>query len=497
MLNLKDLGQPSLFWDYFEQISKIPRCSEHEERIRGFIKEEAEGLGFKTQIDKAGNLVIKIPSKTMEVKRVILQSHMDMVCEKNESVVHDFSNDPLNLEVLEVDNEKWITAKGTTLGADNSVGICYSLALMKKIHDGELNIGQLGIDLLFTVDEEMGLRGAFKIDKTLIDGDFLINLDGEEENSVIVGCAGGRVTFFHIKTEMIKIDKKEDLIPIKIFVSGLVGGHSGADIHLGRGNALKIIGQVLWKLNNKYKIHLNSINGGNRTNAIPREIKALLFIRRSEKNKIKTYIQDIFTEIKAAYEGIEPKLVISIEELEYHIEDEVLTKKIQDYLLNILYTIPNGPLSMHPRIKGLVFTSSNLAVIKTEVDKIVIKLSQRSLSEYYKITIWEKAVNLFNLIDLDINIDIDSDISGWTPDFSSRLLAITKDAYKELNGREIKVKAIHAGLECGILGKKFPRMEMISIGPKIIGAHSPDERVSVKSVQKIWSFLILLLEKLC
>ncbi|MFX1323928.1 MAG: M28 family peptidase, partial [Promethearchaeota archaeon] len=218
MLKLKDLGQPYLFWDYFEQISKIPRCSEHEERIRAFIKEEAESLGFNTQVDKTGNLVIRIPSRIKEEKKVVLQSHLDMVCDKNEEVVHDFSKDPLNLETLTLDNEKWVTAKGTTLGADNGVGICYSLTLMKKIHERDLDFGSLGIDLLFTVDEEMGLRGAFKIDETLIDADFLINLDGEEEDSVIVGCAGGRVTFFNIKSEKIRLNKKKDLIPIKIFL---------------------------------------------------------------------------------------------------------------------------------------------------------------------------------------------------------------------------------------------------------------------------------------
>ncbi|MFX1326290.1 MAG: M20/M25/M40 family metallo-hydrolase, partial [Promethearchaeota archaeon] len=250
-------------------------------------------------------------------------------------------------------------------------------------------------------------------------------------------------------------------------------------------------------LNNKYKICINSIEGGNRTNAIPREISALIFVNKSKLDEIKSFVQSQLKEIKVAFEGIEPNLELSIEKYDHYIENEVLTEKIQDYLLNIMYTIPNGPLSMHPKIKGLVFTSSNLGVINTEEDKIVIKLSQRSLSDYYKIVIWEKAVNLFNLTDINVEIIIDSDYPGWTPNFNSGFLALTKEAYKEINGRDIEAKAIHAGLECGILGKKFPRMEMISMGPKNIGAHSPNERISVQSVQKIWDFLILLLKKLC
>ena len=273
---LKGLGEPSEFWEYFEQITKIPRCSEHEEKVRAFIKEEAERLGFETKVDNTGNLVVRIRARQEQKENIVLQCHMDMVCEKNEGVSHDFSKDPLELKIIEVDNEKWVTAEGTTLGADNGVGIAYLLTLMKKIHDEELNLGSLGFDLLFTVDEEMGLNGAFKMEDNLISGSYLVNLDAEDEDSVTIGCAGGRVTFFHIKKESDKINKKENLNPIKIFVSGLKGGHSGADIHLGRGNALKIIGEVLWKLNQKFEIHITSISGGNRTNAIPREASARL-----------------------------------------------------------------------------------------------------------------------------------------------------------------------------------------------------------------------------
>jgi len=493
---LKELGQPSEFWEYFEQITKIPRCSEHEEKVRTYIKEEAEKLGFKTKVDKTGNLVVRVSAKKKAKDKVVLQCHMDMVCEKNEGISHDFSKDPLKLKIIEIDNEKWVTAEGTTLGADNGVGIGYLLTLMKKIHEGELNFNSLEFDLLFTVDEEIGLRGVFKIDDDLIQGNFLINLDAEDEDSVTIGCAGGRVTFFHIKKETFKINGEENLIPIRIFVSGLIGGHSGVDIHLGRGNALKIIGEVLWKLNNKYKICINSINGGNRTNAIPREARANIFIREEDFLEIREFIKDLVIKIKVVFNGIEPEMDISVEKVDKYDENEVFTKRIQDNILNLLYTIPNGPLSMHPKIKGLVFTSSNLGVIKTEKDKIEIKLSQRSLNEFFKIIIWEKAISLFKLTDLEIDIIIDSDYPGWQPNFNSKLLKLTKDAFKALFKKKIDVKAIHAGLECGILKKKYPDMEMISIGPNINHPHSPDERVSVPSVEKIWNFLISLLGKL-
>ncbi len=277
----------------------------------------------------------------------------------------------------------------------------------------------------------------------------------------------------------------------------MLGGHSGVDIHLGRGNALKLIGQMLWKLNKQYKIKINSINGGNRTNAIPREASAIFFIKDAEFRQVEELIKALFLNINVIFDSNEPGFKISVEKLKNFDNSKVFTKKIQDGILNILYTIPNGPISMHPQIKGLVFTSSNLAVIKTEIEKIIIKVSQRSLSKYQKIANWEKLKSLFELTGLVNEIIIDTDYPGWTPDFNSKILALTKDIYEELFKKAIQVKVIHAGLECGILKQKYPNMEMISIGPKNIGAHSPDERISVQSVEKIWDLLITLLGKLC
>jgi dipeptidase D len=497
LLNLKDLGQPSEFWEYFEKVSRIPRCSEHEEKIRIFIKEESERLGFKSKIDSVGNLVVNIPAKSKKFKKSVLQCHLDMVCEKNASVTHNFLKDPLKLKVEEINDEKWLMAEGTTLGADNGVGICYLLALMKKIHKRELDFDSLGMDFLFTVDEEQGLRGAFAIDKEFLDGNFLINLDSEEDNAVTIGCAGGLVHFVEIKKETMNLNiLDEEFIPIKLFISGLLGGHSGVDIHLGRGNALKVIGQILWKLNEEYLIHICSIDGGNRTNAIPREATAIFYIGKNKSSEILEYIKMLYNEIKILFDGIEPNLELSIEELADYTNREVLLKKIQENLLNIMYLIHSGPVSMHPQIEGLVFTSSNFATITTRDNDIEIKVSQRSLSEYFKNIIWEKTKALIDLSDLEFKIIQDSVYPGWTPNFQSKLLASYKEAYKDIHNKDIKIKAIHAGLECGILKKKFPHMEMISIGPTTEGAHSPDERLKIKSVEKVWNLLIELLKKI-
>jgi dipeptidase D len=497
MINLKDLGQPTEFWEYFERVSKIPRCSEHEEKIRTFIKEESEKLGFKHNIDSAGNLLIHIPAKSNHLKKGVLQCHMDMVCEKNESVIHDFSKDPLKLKIEEYNNEKWITAEGTTLGADNGVGICYLLTLMKKIQNRELIFDSLGLDLLFTIDEEQGLRGAFAIEKDFLDGEFLINLDSEEEDAVTIGCAGGLVHFIEIKKETFSLNLQENIfIPIKIFISGLLGGHSGVDIHLGRGNALKIIGQILWKLYEKYEIYICSIDGGNRTNAIPREASSIFYIEKSNLSEFYNFVDIIFNKIKILFDGIESNLKLSVMELEDYANNMVLGKNLQKNLLDIMYLVPNGPISMHPRIKELVFTSSNFAVMSTRNNDIEIKISQRSLSEYFKYEMWEKTKALFELSDLKVKIKKDSDYPGWTPNFQSKLLSIYKEAYQEILNADVKTKAIHAGLECGILKKKFPLMEMISIGPTNKAAHSPDEKLEVKSVEKLWKVLLSLLQKL-
>ena len=495
-MNLNEFGNPTDFWEYFEKITKIPRCSGKEEKVREFIKNQAEMMDFEALVDKGGNLIIRIPSESNVHKpKVILQCHMDMVCEKNEKITHNFSKDSLKLSLIELDNEKWLTADGTTLGADNGVGIAYLLMLMKKIYHGELEFGPL--DFLFTVDEEIGLVGANNLDSGLIEGKYLLNLDSEDDDRFTIGCAGGINTIGTIKVEFVNIsDDSKNLIPVKLSVTGLIGGHSGVDIHRGRANALKILAKILWKVNNTFSIEVNSINGGNRPNAIPREAQVIFYVDKQIFDEANTLITQTISEIKLEYSTIEPKLNISAVKISTVEKPIIIPSPIKDKILHILYIIQNGPVSMHQKIPKLVHTSTNLASVRTEQNLIKIVTSQRSLSEALLKNLYEKIEALFNIANLDFEILHEGEYPGWEPNFNSNLLNIAKETYGNLFNHEPIIEVIHAGLECGILKKKFPNMEMISFGPTIIGPHSPDERVNIKSVEKIWRFLVTLLKNL-
>ncbi|MHA1413069.1 MAG: beta-Ala-His dipeptidase [Promethearchaeota archaeon] len=484
------LGEPINFWRYFWKISQIPRC---------YIIEEAKKFGFEYKVDKIQNVVIKIVANPSldDSKRVVLQCHMDMVCEKNENMDHDFSKDPLKLKIIEIQGKKWITAEGTTLGADNGVGIAYLLTIMKLIHEGKLKFDTLNLDLLFTVNEELGLKGAKEIEHHMIGGKYLINLDSEEDDKFTIGCAGGLT----MKIEG-DIDFKEiknfgpNLIPIQISIQGLQGGHSGTDINKGRANAIKELTKIVWNLEKEFKIHVSSLKGGNLPNAIPREASAILHVEESDFENIKEKVRLIENNIKELYNGIEPDLVVDFKKLESHEIQECFSPDFQKKLLSFLYLVPNGPIHNHPTIKDLVHTSSNLASIKPVNNKIEIIISQRSLNEAEKHQIFEKVKALLEVIELKFDITIRGEYPSWPPDFRSTLVSIAKSTYKELFNEEVTIQAIHAGLECAILREHFPNIEMISIGPNVIDGHSPDERLEVQSVGKVWKFLIKLLKNL-
>jgi dipeptidase D len=497
MSKLEDLGKPEEFWDYFEQISKIPHCSGHEEKIRKFIKAEGEKFGLKTKVDKVGNLAIYIPAKSKTEEKLILQCHMDMVCEKNSDIKHDFLQDPLKLKTVEIDKEKWVTADGTTLGADNGTGICYNLTIMKKIYDGNLNLNSLSIELLFTVLEEVRLGGAREIDEDMIEGNLLINLDSGRDGMITNGCTGGIGFIVDIKTNPISMGEfEENLIPLRLSLSGLIGGHSGGDINRGRANAIKVLSHILWKLEKNYSIHINSINGGGAANAIPREANFIVYVKEEEFSEIRSIISSIFSEVKKSYEGIEKKIQISIEELEPDINDTVLPPEIQTKLLNLLYILPCGPLSLHPKIRAYAFTSSNLGIIKTEKDHIRLRILLRSFSEYYNESTYEKISTLLDLSGLEINKTRTGGYPPWEPNFDSRLLNLAKDAYKELSDRDPLIILIQGGLEPTLLINLNPNMEAIAIGPTTRNVHSPDEMLNVNSVENTWNFLLKILKKL-
>ncbi|MFX1575459.1 MAG: beta-Ala-His dipeptidase [Promethearchaeota archaeon] len=494
---LKDLGEPEVFWDYFERISKIPRCSRYEERIRNFIKDEAEQFEFKTLVDKVGNLVIFIPASTSKREKCILQCHLDMVCEKNESVVHDFTKDPLKLKIIDVDNEKWVTAEGTTLGADDGTGICYLLTIMKEIYMDNLKFNSLSLELLFTVREEYDMGGAKNINKDLMDGKYLINLDSGRDGMITIGCTGGIGFIAKIKTKSISVDQiKEEIKPIKIFLKGLVGGHSGGDINRGRAHAIKLLCQILWKLNNDYVIYISSINGGGAANVIPREANAIIYIKEHQFSEIESKIKLLFSEIKKNYDGIEENMQILIEEIEAHTEETVFSTDVQPKLLDLLYVIPSGPLSIHPKVRAYAFTSTNLGILKTKKDYIKLRMLHRSFSDYHNLSMCEKVSALLDISGLEMTKTITGRYPPWTPNFNFELLNLAKDTYKSLFNKDARIMFIQGGLESTLLIHLNPEIEAIAIGPNTKGIHSPNERLHVNSVGKTWNLLINILKKL-
>ncbi|MHA1254746.1 MAG: beta-Ala-His dipeptidase [Promethearchaeota archaeon] len=497
MVNFRELGNPGEFWEYFKEISKIPRCSGNEGQIRTYVKNQAEKFNYQTKVDKAGNLLVSIPPKNGGNSIVILQSHLDMVCEKNENTLHDFSKDPLKLKVIEINGKQWITAEETTLGADNATGMAYQLTLMKKISSGELEFGSLGLDLLFTVKEEVGLIGAFQIEEGLIRGDTLINLDSGRDDSITIGCATGLITTVNVKLGFIQINPEdEELEPIKILVTGLIGGHSGADIHRGRANAIKLMAKILWKLNDRYSINVQSINGGKEHNAIPRESNSILYVRKNDLSDIMDYVNALATEVKSEFTGVDDNIEISIQKLNVFGDTNVFSEAFQNKILSILYLMPHGPISMHPHTKDLVRTSNNLASIVTNKYQLKILIGLRSFNGFSNKVTAEKIASLFKIANLTVRLKTQGSEGDWKPDFSTNLLKIAREAYKELFNMEVSAQGRHIGLEPRAFKLKIPELEAICIGPNLSGAHSPDEQLDIKSVEKIWKFLIQLLNKL-
>lgn len=498
--DLKKVGTPADFWNYFDEICKIPRGTGKEDQIREFIKKEADKFGFQTEIDEIKNIAIYIPSTNKPLKKqtkIIIQSHMDMVCIKDDSIDHDFSKDPLNLQLYEIDNEKWITAEGTTLGADNGVGIAYQLTLMKKIHEKELNYDSTDITLLFTVCEELGGDGAIFINKDLLKGDYLINLDSEEDDTFTIGSAGVLLYRVGIKMERISLaEEKAFLIPVKISVKGLIGGHSGVDIHKGRANAIKIITQLLWKLNRKYNIYLNSFKGGSWGTAISKNSEACVFIEKKYYSEIKDLVIEICSNIQHHYDGIEKNIEISMEELKDFTDNTYFSKDYQDKILNIFYSIPYGPYNFHSKKRDLVHTSNNVGPVRSLRSRIEFSIFYRSFSQYGLNLIHEKVNSLLELSGMRYKSYNYNRGPEWTPDFNSRISNIAKNTYKEIFGEAINIEAIHACLECADFKNHNPQLEIISIGPTILGAHSTDECLKISSVLKIWKFLVTFLNKL-
>ena len=477
MKKLNNLN-PALVWDYFEAICQIPRPSKHEERIIAFLMDFANQNNLSAKKDLAGNVLItKLASPGMENRRtLVLQSHLDMVCEKNSDTVHNFDTDPIKPFI----DGEWVTAEGTTLGADCGIGIAVQLAVLASTN---LRHGQ--IECLFTVDEETGLTGAMALEPGFFTGKALINLDSEDEGELFIGCAGGIDTVATLHYE--SVAAPADQFPSRISVSGLLGGHSGDDINKNRGNAIKVLNRFLWQLMHKYEIYIADFNGGNLRNAIAREAFAVILVPGTKKEDITVAFNIFRSEIEDEMILNEPNIRLILESAEQ--PRFVMDTLSQNNLINSLYACPHGVLAMSTRMPGLVETSTNLASVKVKAENLIeITTSQRSDLESGKMDAAYMIESLFLLIDADIHHG--EGYPGWVPDPSSELLNITRSSYVKLFGNEPVVRSIHAGLECGLFLEKFPGLDMISFGPTMKGVHSPDEKINIATVDKFWSLLI-------
>jgi dipeptidase D len=474
------LGQlnPGPLWIYFEEICKIPRLSKDEGRIRQYLLDFAKKNNLESKEDEVGNiLIVKPPSKGMENRKtVVLQSHMDMVGEKNADYPHDWKTDPIKPVI----SNGWVTATGTTLGADDGIGIAAQMAILT---DNNLNAGK--IECLFTVDEESGMTGAINIKSDFFDGRTLLNLDSEDEGILFIGCAGGMDTLGTMN--YLREPVPENSFALDISVTGLHGGHSGDEIHKGYGNAVKIINRLLWNISTKFNISVAWFDGGNLRNAIPREAFATFVSDKSNIESIKTWINDFCSTVRNEFGELEKDLKISYRESD--LPSFVMDEKNQKKFLNALTCCPHGVVAWSKEMEDLVETSTNLASAKfSDNNTIRIITTQRSSVESAKIDAGAMVESCLILAGAQV---VHSDgYPGWKPDLTSEVLRITRTSYESLFGNEPAVKAIHAGLECGLIYEKMKGIDMISFGPTIKGAHTPEEMIEIKTVQMFWDLLI-------
>ncbi len=476
--------KPNLVWEQFDAITKVPRPSKREGKIIEFLVEFAKKHNFEYKKDATGNVVMRVPATPGYENRptVILQSHMDMVCEKNSDVEFDFDNDPIQPRI----DGEWVKACGTTLGADDGIGMAAQMAVLL---DPNLKHGP--VEALFTIDEETGLTGAFGLGEGMLTGKYLLNLDSEDEGELFIGCAGGvdTVATFHARKEQ----APAGYAWMRVGVSDLLGGHSGDDINKGHGNSNKIIARFLWMVMQQSDLRLNNFAGGNLRNAIPREAHAVFGVPAADKEKIRTFFEQFAADIKAELQFTEPNIKMAISEAET--PDEVIDAKTQKGLIYALVGVTNAVVEMSFAVPGLVETSTNLASVKFMEDhSIVVTLSQRSSVESSKDYVAQMVESVFVLAGAEV---VHSEgYPGWAPNPNSKLLEVAVKAYKDLFHTEPKVRAIHAGLECGLFLVKYPHLEMVSFGPTLRGVHSPDERLEIATVQKFWDLMAEILEKI-
>lgn len=476
--------EPKELFACFYEITQVPRPSKKEEKIIEFLLEFGKKYNIDTYKDSIGNVIMrKSATKGYEhLRPIILQSHIDMVCEKNTDTVHDFDKDAIQTYI----DGDWVKAKGTTLGADNGIGVAAQMAILKS---NDIPHGDL--ECLFTVDEETGLTGAANLESGVLKGQILLNLDSEDDGEAFIGCAGGidTVATFCKKTVALPTTHKKIL---QLEVKGLLGGHSGDDIDKNRGNAIKILGRFLWETNAKYAIAIAEFKGGNLRNAIAREATATIAIQEQDEQAIRQAFEVYQQEQTKVWQKNEPKISLHIEEGET--PNEVLEETLQHTLLDAIYACPHGVFAMSQAIEGMVETSTNLAAVKYEKESIIITTSQRSEVESQKINMAQMVESVFSLAGADVKHS--DGYPGWSPNPESDIKRVAVTSYKRLFDRELTVRSIHAGLECGLFLEKYPEWDMVSIGPDIKGAHSPDERLHIQSTQEFWIFLLDMLKNI-
>lgn len=474
--------EPTAMWNNFTDLNAVPRPSKKEEKVIQFIKQFGEKLKLPTLIDEVGNVIIKKPAtKGMEDRvTVVLQSHLDMVHQKNASTQFDFNTQ--GIEML-VDGD-WVKANGTTLGADNGIGVASIMTLLEST-----DIPHPALEALFTIDEETGMTGALSLKGGLLDAKIMLNLDTEDDHELTIGCAGGvDVT----ATGTYETQNPKHSNALKISIKGLTGGHSGMDIHKGRGNANKLMNRVLMNLDKTFDIEISSIDGGSLRNAIPRESVCELLIASGQEQKVKDILAELGAVLKAEYQTTDPNLVLLAEAVAT--PAKVLDKKFQGTLLRSIYACPNGIYRMSPDIAGLVQTSNNIARVLVKDGSYQIQCLTRSSVDTEKTDLQDAIIATYELTGAQVSTA--GSYPGWTPKPSSAIVKLMSDLYEERYHERANVSACHAGLECGILGTNYPEMQMISFGPNITGAHSPDEKVQISSVQKYWGFLLETLKRI-
>ena len=475
---------PEPLWIYFEEICNIPRLSKNEGKIRQYLLEFAKKHNLESKEDEVGNiLIVKPPAYGMENRKtVVLQSHMDMVGEKNADYPHNWKTDP----IIPAIREGWVTATGTTLGADDGIGIASQLAILS---DKNLKAG--AIECLFTVDEESGMTGAINLRSDFFSGRTLLNLDSEDEGILFIGCAGGMDTVGTMNYKTVPV--RENSFAFTISVTGLHGGHSGDEIHKGYGNAVKIMNRVLWNISNEFNISVAGFNGGNLRNAIPREAFSTIVFDKTAIVQVKGWIDNFYATLKDEFGDLEKDLKISVKEAD--IPAAVMDEESKKKFLNALTCCPHGVIAWSKDMDDLVETSTNLASAKfCENQTIKIITTQRSSLESAKIDAGAMVESCLNLAGAEVVHS--NGYPGWKPNLTSEILKITRKSYIDLFGKEPSVRAIHAGLECGLVYEKIKGIDMISFGPTIKGAHTPEEMIEIRTAQMFWDLLIDVVQKM-